>query len=87
MFHPCPRKDCVYNSSTGCSFYVGDLYYSICIDTGANYTPEKDFYPDCNNKSCSFYSHGHCLKFEKEKCPHYSGNKNDNIFNVPEISW
>ena len=37
MFHPCDRIDCIHNSKSGCPFYVGDLYYSICIDTASNY--------------------------------------------------
>ena len=37
MFHPCDRIDCIHNSKSGCTFYVGDLYYSICINTASNY--------------------------------------------------
>lgn len=37
MFHPCDRIDCIHNSKSGCIFYVGDLYYSICINTASNY--------------------------------------------------
>lgn len=37
MYHPCNRIDCIHNSNSGCTFYVGDLYYSICIDTASNY--------------------------------------------------
>lgn len=37
MFHPCDRIDCIHNSKSGCTFYVSDLYYSICIDTASNY--------------------------------------------------
>lgn len=37
MFHPCDRLDCVHNENGRCTFYVGDLYYSICIDTASNY--------------------------------------------------
>lgn len=40
LSHICPRKDCVYNSSLGCTFYVGDLYFSICLDKGTMYTPK-----------------------------------------------
>lgn len=37
IYHPCDRIDCIHNSKSGCTFYVGDLYYSICIDTASNY--------------------------------------------------
>lgn len=37
MFHPCDRIDCIHNLKSGCTFYVGDLYYSICINTASNY--------------------------------------------------
>ena len=37
MFHPCDRIDCIHNSKSGCTFYVGDLYQSIIIDTASNY--------------------------------------------------
>ena len=37
MFHPCDRIDRIHNSKSGCTFYVGDLYYSICISTASNY--------------------------------------------------
>lgn len=38
--HVCRRFDCKHNFEGICRFYVGDLYYSICIDTGSNYTPK-----------------------------------------------
>ena len=37
MFHPCDSIDCIHNSKYSCTFYVGDLYYSIYIDTASNY--------------------------------------------------
>ena len=37
IYHPCDRIDCIHNSNSSCTFYVGDLHYSICIDTASNY--------------------------------------------------
>lgn len=41
MLHICPRKDCIHNSSTGCTFYLGDLYFGICLDNESMYTPKE----------------------------------------------
>lgn len=40
--NPCPREDCTHNSDGACTFFVGDLYHSICLDQGTMYEPRTE---------------------------------------------
>lgn len=33
----CPRHDCIHNKDGGCWFFIGDLYFSICLAQGCMY--------------------------------------------------
>lgn len=37
MPHICNRTDCIHNRDGICVFFVGDLYFSICLDQATAY--------------------------------------------------
>lgn len=42
MYHFCPRTDCKHNNGGHCTFFIGDIYFSECLDDAFMYQKRDD---------------------------------------------